>query len=132
MKIKPGGKDDTAAFEKALAQTGAGRYVLTLYVTGTSQRSIQSIDAIKSLCEQHLRGRYDLEVVDLYQQPRKAKDDQIFAAPTLIKKLPPPYRLLIEQMSDGALTLSREGRILYANQRLAALTLEPRSVLALV
>ena len=100
MKIKPGGKDDTAAFEKALAQTGAGRYVLTLYVTGTSQRSIQSIDAIKSLCEQPLRGRYDLEVVDLYQQPRKAKDDQIFAAPTLIKKLPPPYRRLIGDLTQ--------------------------------
>ena len=82
MKANPSRKSDTADFEKALAQTGAGRYVLTLYVTGTSRRSIQSIEAIKSLCEQHLPGRYDLEVVDLYQQPRKAKDDQIFAAPT--------------------------------------------------
>ena len=100
MKANPSRKSDTADFEKALAQTGAGRYVLTLYVTGTSRRSIQSIEAIKSLCEQHLPGRYDLEVVDLYQQPRKAKDDQIFAAPTLIKKLPPPYRRLIGDLTQ--------------------------------
>ena len=100
MKANHNGKNDTAAFEKALAQTGAGRYALTLYVTGTSRRSIQAIEAIKTLCEQYLPGRYELEVVDLYQQPQKAKDDQIFAAPTLIKKLPPPYRRLIGDLTQ--------------------------------
>ena len=99
MKTNPALKDDTAAFEKALAQTGVGRYALTLYVTGSSRRSIQSIEAIKALCEQHLPGRYDLEVVDLYQQPQKAKDAQIIAAPTLIKKLPLPFRRLIGDLT---------------------------------
>jgi circadian clock protein KaiB len=100
MKPDPKGEHSTAAFEKALTQTGEGRYVLSLYVTGTSQRSIRAIEAVKALCEQYLHGRYELEVVDLYQQPEKAKEAQIFAAPTLVKKLPPPFRRLIGDLSN--------------------------------
>jgi len=101
MKTDQKNKTDTAAFENALARTGEGRYSLSLYVTGTSRRSIRTVETIKALCEQHLKGRYDLEVVDLYQQPQKAKDAQIIAAPTLIKKLPPPFRRLIGDLTDS-------------------------------
>jgi circadian clock protein KaiB len=100
MKPDPEGEHSTADFEQALAQTGEGRYVLSLYVTGTTQRSIRAVEAVKAVCEQYLQGRYELEVVDLYQQPNKAKEAQIFAAPTLIKKLPPPFRRLIGDLSD--------------------------------
>ena len=90
----------TQAFEEALSKVGSEHYVLILYVTGATPRSTQAIMNIKELCETHLQGRYELEVIDVYQQPELAKDAQIFAAPTLIKKLPPPLRKVIGNMSD--------------------------------
>ncbi len=75
-------------------------YVLRLYVTGTTPRSTLAILNIKKICQEHLEGRYDLEVVDLYQQPLLAKGEQIIAAPTLIKSLPLPLRRFIGDMSD--------------------------------
>ena len=63
-------------------------------------RSRQAIDNIRQLCEEHLAGRYDLEIIDIYQQPALAKDAQIIAAPTLVKKLPPPVRKVIGDMAD--------------------------------
>lgn len=107
MKTDPGGKDSTAEFEQALAQAGEGHYVLRLYLTGSTRRSVQAVEAVKALCEQHLKGRYDLEVVDLYQQPGRAKTAQIIAAPTLVKELPLPLRRLIGD-------LTRPGRVLVA------------------
>lgn len=74
-------------------------YVLRLYVSGTTPKSVQAIANIKKLCEEHLEGRYVLEVIDLYQQPHLAQDEQIIAAPTLIKKLPLPLRHIIGDMS---------------------------------
>lgn len=100
MKTEPGNKDDTAEFEQALAHTGAGHYVLRLYLTGTTRRSVRAVDTIKTLCEQNLKGRYELEVVDLYQQPDRAKMAQIFAAPTLVKELPLPLRRLIGDLTN--------------------------------
>jgi circadian clock protein KaiB len=100
MKTKPGDNDSTAAFEKTLAAAGAGNVVLRLYVTGVTRRSTRSIETVKTLCEQHLKGRYELEVVDLYQQPERAQAAQIIAAPTLVKELPPPLRRLIGDLSD--------------------------------
>ncbi len=100
MKPDAKGKHSTTAFKQAPTQTGEGRYVLSLYVTGASQRSIRAVEAVKALCEQYLQGRYELEVLDLYQQPEKAKEAQIFAAPTLVKKLPPPFRRLIGDLSN--------------------------------
>jgi circadian clock protein KaiB len=76
------------------------RYVLRLYVTGTTQRSGAAIANVRRTCEEHLAGQYDLEVIDIYQQPALAKGDQIIAVPTLIKQLPPPLRRLIGDMSD--------------------------------
>ena len=74
--------------------------MLRLYVTGMSQNSRRAITNIKKICEEHLRGRYDLEVIDIYQQPTLAEGEQILAAPTLIKKLPLPLRRFIGNMSN--------------------------------
>ena len=74
-------------------------YTLRLFVTGTTPKSIKAISNIKKICEEHLKGRYDLEVVDLYLQPDLAKGEQIIAAPTLIKKLPLPLRRIIGDLS---------------------------------
>jgi circadian clock protein KaiB len=75
-------------------------FLLRLYVTGTTARSSRAIRTIKAICEEHLRGRYALEVVDIYQRPALAKDEQIVATPTLIRELPPPLRRLIGDLSD--------------------------------
>lgn len=75
-------------------------YVLRLYVTGTTRRSAEAILNIQKICEEHLKGRYELEVVDIYQQPVLAAGEQIIAAPTLIKKLPLPLRRFIGDMSN--------------------------------
>jgi circadian clock protein KaiB len=77
------------------------RYVLRLYVAGTTARSARAIANVREMCETHLNGRYDLQVVDIYQQPSLAKGEQIIAAPTLIRKLPLPLRRLIGDMSDN-------------------------------
>ena len=82
---------------------GAGRaterYVLTLYVTGATAGSLRAIANIKAICEQYLKGRYELEVVDAYRRPARLRTDQIVAVPTLIKKLPVPLRLLVGDLS---------------------------------
>lgn len=88
------------AFEKALADSKNTKYRLSLYVTGVTPRSIRAIANIKALCEEHLQGRYELEVIDIYQQPELAQESEIVAAPTLIKFLPPPLRKLVGDMSD--------------------------------
>ena len=87
-------------FEQALANPSASDYLLRLYVTGSSPASSRAIANIKEICEEYLKGRYVLEVVDLYQQPTLAKGEQIIAAPTLIKKLPLPLRRIIGDMSN--------------------------------
>ena len=75
-------------------------YILRLYVAGTTSRSIRAVANIKEICENTLKNRYDLEVIDIYQQPVLIKGEQIIAAPTLVKKLPPPLRKFIGDMSD--------------------------------
>jgi len=76
------------------------RYTLRLYITGTTTRSTLAITNLRKVCEEYLEGRYELEVIDLYKKPALAKGDQIIAAPTLIKKLPLPFRRIIGDMSD--------------------------------
>ncbi len=78
----------------------APHYVLHLYITGSTPRSIRAISNIRKICEAHLMGRYDLEVVDISQHPMLAGGEQIVAAPTLIKKLPLPLRRFIGDMSQ--------------------------------
>ena len=76
------------------------KYLLRLYVTGTTGKSMRAIQNVRRICEEHLRGLYDLEVVDIYKNLPLARGDQIIAAPTLIKRLPTPLRRLIGDMSD--------------------------------
>jgi circadian clock protein KaiB len=90
----------TEEFEASLAGPPTERYVLRLYITGMTPRSTEALISIKAICEEHLRGRYELEVIDIYQHPALARDEQIIAAPTLVKKLPAPLRRLIGNLSD--------------------------------
>ena len=76
------------------------KYVLRLYVSGSTLKSALAVENIKRICEQHLKNRYDLEVIDIYQQPNLARDEQIVAVPTLIKRSPPPLRRLIGDLSN--------------------------------
>lgn len=87
-------------FERAIAESPDARFVLRLYVSGMTARSRQAIENIRQLCEEHLAGRYDLEIIDIYQQPALAKEGQVVAAPTLVKKLPLPLRKIIGDMGD--------------------------------
>jgi len=99
MKRNRTGKE-TALFEQAVKDEKNKRYLLKLYVAGATPNSTQAIMNLKKVCDEHLKGRYDLEVIDIYQQPVLAKGDQIIAAPTLIKKLPLPLRRFIGSMAD--------------------------------
>ena len=99
-KSSPSVKTATAEFEQALAESDEAHYLLRLYVTGITPNSTRAITNIRKICEEHLKGRYDLEVVDIYQQPTLAEGEQISAAPTLIKKLPLPLRRLIGDLSN--------------------------------
>jgi circadian clock protein KaiB len=93
--------DDRKAFEDALAaQSHAGRYLLRLFVSGTTPRSARAIQNIRALCDEKLQGRYDLEVIDIYQHPEQVKPEQIIVTPTLVKKLPLPFRRIIGDLSD--------------------------------
>jgi circadian clock protein KaiB len=96
---------ERALFERAAKEADNQKYLLRLYVSGITPRSTQAIVNIKRICEEHLHNRYELEVVDIYQQPALAKGEQIVAVPTLIKHLPPPLRRLIGDMSDEARVL---------------------------
>ena len=78
----------------------AEKWLLRLYTAGQSPRSLAALDNLKRLCEQHLAGRYSIEVVDLLKNPRLAKDDQIVAIPTLVRQLPAPLRKIIGDLSD--------------------------------
>jgi circadian clock protein KaiB len=90
----------TRQFEEMQTAPDQRRYVLRLYIAGATSRSTQAIVNIKQICEEHLQGRYELEVIDVYQQPVLAPGEQIVAAPTLIKQLPLPLRKFIGDMSD--------------------------------
>jgi circadian clock protein KaiB len=93
-------EDLTDELEKSSQSLDKEVYVLRLYVAGMSPRSIVAIENVRRICEENLKGRYELEVIDIYQQPQYAKKEQLLAAPTLIKKLPLPLRRLIGDMSN--------------------------------
>ena len=88
------------AFEATLRQPNQEQYILRLYVSGATPNSLRAIENIRNLCEEHLKGRFELEIIDIYQQPHLAKEGQIIAAPTLIKALPPPLRKFIGDLSQ--------------------------------
>ncbi len=87
-------------FERAVQNQPRIHYVLRLFVTGITPRSTLAIQNIKKICEENLKGRYELEVVDIFQEPEQIRDEQVLAAPTLIKELPLPLRRIIGDMSD--------------------------------
>lgn len=94
-------RNATGAFEEAVKGNALRRakYILRLYVTGSSGRSLRAIYNLKKICEEHLPD-YDLEVIDIYKDPVAAREEQIIAAPTLIKGLPSPLRRLVGDLSD--------------------------------
>lgn len=101
MRAKRGSvQNEYAAFDRALKESDEKTYLLRLYVTGATPKSLRAIEDIKRICEEHLKGRYRLEVVDVYQNPVLASGEQIVAAPTLIKHLPAPLRRFIGSMAN--------------------------------
>ena len=94
-------RDATEVFEAALKRAALrrARYILRLYVTGSSGRSLKAVHNLKKICEEHLPD-YDLEVIDIYKNPDLARQEQIIAAPTLVKKLPQPLRKFVGDLSN--------------------------------
>ena len=90
----------TQSFEAAADALENPRYVLRLFVTGMTPRSTRAIRAVRHLCESRLKDRFELEIIDVYQQPAVIQDEQVFATPTLIKYQPAPLRRIIGDMSD--------------------------------
>jgi len=88
-------------FENALnVEKRDGKYVLRLFVAGINPKSRKAIENLNKILEEHLKDQYELEIIDIYQQPIFAKEGQIIAAPTLIKELPPPLRKFVGDMSN--------------------------------
>jgi circadian clock protein KaiB len=79
---------------------GEAKWELRLYTAGQTPKSLAAIKNLKKVCEEHLAGRYEIEIIDLLKNPRLAKDDQIVAIPTLVRKLPDPVRKIIGDLSD--------------------------------
>jgi circadian clock protein KaiB len=85
--------------------TTGDKWNLRLYTAGQTPKSIAALANLKKVCEEHLAGRYSIEVIDLLKNPRLAKDDQIVAIPTLVRKLPEPLRRIVGDLSDTERTL---------------------------
>jgi|SRR5215510_10666382 len=100
-------KKQIPSAEAAAAVSDAAHYVLKLYIIGTTPQSMRAVANIGRICEGHLQGRYELEVIDLSQRPSLAEGEQIIAAPTLIKKLPLPLRRFIGDLSQTESVLLR-------------------------
>lgn len=108
MKIPPQKSSSAGRRKPGLPETAVragsrsrqAKYVLRLYVSGSTLKSALAVENIKRICEQHLKDRYDLEVIDIYQQPNLARDEQIVAVPTLIKRVPLPHRRLVGDLSN--------------------------------
>lgn len=94
---KPGMRQTAATDDGAGSKTS---YRLRLYVAGQTRKSLAAFANLKQLCEEHLEGRYSIEVIDLVENPHLAAGDQIVALPTLVRKLPPPFRRIIGSLSD--------------------------------
>ena len=98
-------KNFAEAIEEALAEIGEIHYCLRLYIAGTTTNSVRALENIKKICEEHLQDQYELEVIDIYQQPEIARSAIIVAVPTLLKTLPPPLQRIIGDMSNTEKTL---------------------------
>ena len=101
VRSKPAGPTrKQTGVARAATKVKAVRYVLRLYVAGQTTRSIAAFDNLKKVCEEHLAGRYRIQVVDLLENPQLARGDQILAIPTLVRKLPAPVRKIIGDLSN--------------------------------
>jgi circadian clock protein KaiB len=92
--------DDSAEFERLAARWNGERYTLRLYVIGMSPISSLAIRCLRAVCEERLKGRYDLEVIDVHQQPELAHEAQLIATPTVVKSSPLPVRRLVGDMTN--------------------------------
>jgi len=101
-KFKGNPRNATEKFEEAVNVKHARRaeYILRLYVAGSTSRSLKAISNLKRLCDEYLPGAYDLQIIDIYKNPDAARDEQIIAAPTLIKRLPAPLRRFVGDLSN--------------------------------
>jgi circadian clock protein KaiB len=101
-RLKSRFRNATEAFEQALKRSPLRRakYILRLYVSGSSGRSMKAIHNLKKICEENFPDDYDLEVIDIYEHPEAAREEQIIAAPTLVKKLPRPLRKFVGDLSN--------------------------------
>jgi circadian clock protein KaiB len=97
--LKPGARA-TASKSNSKSEPNARHYILRLFTSGTTPRSTRALRNLREICETDLEGNYDLEVVDIYQQPGRATESDIIAAPTLIKEEPLPIKRLIGDLSD--------------------------------
>ena len=93
-------EDVSTRFDRAAAVRQQPRYVLRLYVAGATPQSTRALVNIKEICEEHLHGRYELEVVDVFVKPAEARAEDVIAVPTLLKKLPAPLRRLVGDLSN--------------------------------
>ncbi len=93
-------EDVTDEYERILAEKKGDEYVLRLYIAGNTLRSQAAVENIRKICDEYLDGRYDLEIVDIYQDRTKNLDEFVLAAPTLIKQLPLPLRRIIGDMTN--------------------------------
>ena len=103
---------ETAESAARLAAAGAAapeQYDLCLYITGMTPRSVRAIENVRALCKKHLAGRHTLRIFDLYQQPSLAREEQVIAAPTLVKRMPLPQRRLVGDLSDQERVLTGLG-----------------------
>lgn len=100
MKTVKMPKNDVSEFEKLIEKTKLEYFVLKLYISGSTPQSLTAIENIKTICEENLQGRYNLEIIDLYQNPDMAREANVIAAPTLVKQLPLPLRRIIGDMSN--------------------------------
>ncbi len=93
-------EEETTERESESSKTESNKFELRLYVAGQTPKSIVAFNNLKKLCEEHLAGKYKIEVIDLLKNPQLAKGDQIFAIPTLVRKLPQPLRKIIGDLSN--------------------------------
>lgn len=85
---------------EAGAQSRQPEWVLRLYVAGQTPKSVRAFANLRAICEEHLEGRYKIEVIDLIESPQLAKGHQIIALPTLVRELPPPVKKIVGDLSD--------------------------------
>ena len=101
--------DGLEQFERARSEHSQQRYVLKLYVSGATRRSLEAVERAKSICETAFAGRYRLEIVDIFQQPGRAARDQVIAVPMLVKEQPLPIRRLVGTLSNPKQVLQAFG-----------------------